>query len=168
MPGWVALATLGALVVLAALLAVLLLRSRSRSGRALRDLEAESSSLRARVDDIERRLTAAVSKPAQEWPGDEYVITQLGEDPDPADAVVPTRPAAPLFADLVLRESVVQAASLASGVRRALSPERRNRIRFEMRREVKRARRQRRSEHKEARRQWEARQRAEPDRDDAA
>ena len=42
--------------------------------------------------------------------------------------------------------------SLGYGVRRALSAENRNRIRFEMRREVKRARRQRRRDLKEAKR----------------
>ena len=46
----------------------------------------------------------------------------------------------------------VKAASLGYGVRRALAPETRNRIRFEMRREVKRSRRQRRAELKEFRR----------------
>ena len=65
-----------------------------------------------------------------------------------------------LFADIVLRETVVQTASLFHGVRRALSPENRNRIRFEMRREVKRSRKQRRADLRAARREWEARQRA--------
>ena len=74
--------------------------------------------------------------------------------------------AAPLFADIVLRETVVQAAALAAGLRRALSPESRNRIRFEMRREVKRARKQRRADLREARREWEARQRAQVDLDE--
>ena len=46
----------------------------------------------------------------------------------------------------------MRAASLAHGVRRALDPETRNRIRFEMRREVKRARKQRRADIREARR----------------
>ena len=45
------------------------------------------------------------------------------------------------------------------------SPETRNRIRFEMRREVKRARKQRRADLREARREWEARQRARRRRD---
>jgi len=90
----------------------------------------------------------------------EYVITHLGE-PEPEPAVEPVSAVPPgLFADLVLRESVVQAASLFHGVRRALSPENRNRIRFEMRREVKRSRKQRRADIREARREWEARQRA--------
>ena len=51
----------------------------------------------------------------------------------------------------MLRESLVKAASLGYGVRRALAPETRNRIRFEMKREVKRSRRQRRAELKEVR-----------------
>ena len=60
----------------------------------------------------------------------------------------------------MLRETVVKAASLGHGVRRALAPETRNRIRFEMRREVRRARKQRRADLKEARRDLHARQRA--------
>jgi hypothetical protein len=64
-----------------------------------------------------------------------------------------------VFADLLLRESVIRLGSLGHGVRRALSAESRNRIRFEMRREVKRARKQRRAEQREAYREWQARQR---------
>ena len=67
---------------------------------------------------------------------------------------------APVFADMVLRETVVQGASLFHGLRRALAPETRNRIRFEMKREVKRSRKQRKADMKQARRAWEARQRA--------
>ena len=44
--------------------------------------------------------------------------------------------------------------------RRALAPEVRNRIRFEMKREVKRSRKQRKTDLKQARREWETRQRA--------
>ena len=72
----------------------------------------------------------------------EYAITDLGRPEEPR-AAPPTIDRA-LFADLVLRETVVKAASLAHGVRRALAPETRNRIRFEMRREIRRARKQRR------------------------
>ncbi|MEQ4498617.1 hypothetical protein, partial [Nocardioides kribbensis] len=95
---------------------------------------------------------------------EEFVITHLGADDATtarADGTSPAaRPDAPLFADLVLRESVVQAASLAAGVRRALGPEVRHRVRLEMRREVKRARKQRRTDQREARRAAQARQRA--------
>ncbi len=87
----------------------------------------------------------------------EYVITRLGDEPEGSPApTLETR----LFADVVLRESVVMAASLAHGVRRGLSPANRNRIWFEMRREVKRARKDRKAEEREAIREWRARQRA--------
>jgi len=89
----------------------------------------------------------------------EYVITRVGEPEveEPAEPV-PTVPA-PVFADLLLKETVVQTASLFHGLRRALAPETRNRIRFQMRQEVKRSRKQRRAELREVRREWAARQR---------
>ena len=74
---------------------------------------------------------------------------------EPVPAVEPA-----LFADLVLRESVVKAASLALRRTARLSPANRNRIWFEMRREVKRARKERKAEEREAIREWRARQRA--------
>ena len=87
----------------------------------------------------------------------EYVITRLGDEPTTeAGAPMESR----LFADIVLRESVVKAASFVYGVRRGLSPANRNRIWFEMRREVKRARKDRKAEEREAIRDWRARQRA--------
>jgi hypothetical protein len=55
---------------------------------------------------------------------------------------------------------VVKAASWTHGVRRALAPETRNRIRFEVRRETKRAGRERRAEMKQALREFRARERA--------
>ncbi len=57
-----------------------------------------------------------------------------------------------LFADAMVREAVVKAASFGYGVRRALTPENRNRIRFLMKQEVKRSRRQRRADLRAARR----------------
>ena len=65
-----------------------------------------------------------------------------------------------LFADIVARESAIRAAGIAHGLRRALAPEARNRIRFEMKREVKRSRKQRRADLKEALRDMQARERA--------
>jgi hypothetical protein len=91
-------------------------------------------------------------------PSPEYVITRVGE-PEPDGEPAPTVPA-PVFADLLLKETVVQTASLFHGLRRALAPETRNRIRFHMRQEVKRSRKQRRAELREVRREWAARQRA--------
>ena len=100
----------------------------------------------------------SLDEPGPTTQGPEYVITHIGE-PEPEPAPVPTV-AAPVFADIVLRETVVQGASLFHGLRRALAPETRSRIRFQMRQEVKRSRKQRRIELREVRREWAARQRA--------
>lgn len=155
----VVLAALGVLALLALALMVALLRSRARTRLELDEARAESARLRAQVEEIERTLHS-VRTPSR--PAREYTITALGADlaSRPAEPSAPPRIDQALFADLVLRETVVKAASLAHGVRRALSPESRNRIRFEVRREVRRSRKQRRSDLREARRDWEARQRA--------
>jgi hypothetical protein len=87
----------------------------------------------------------------------EYVITRVGNE---AEAEPAPTVESKLFADIVLRESVVKAASWAYAVRRGLSPANRNRIRFEMRREVKRVRKNRKAEEREAIRQYRARRRA--------
>lgn len=153
---WVVVAALSAVAVLAALTAptVILL------------------GLRRRVTELEARLNASSDahdrqEPRENLPlasldgeGGQFVITGLGADdvaqePEPVPTVE-----ARLFGDIVLREAVVQAASLAHGVRRALTPESRNRIRFEIKREVKRSRKQRRADVRQARREWEDRQRA--------
>ncbi len=101
-------------------------------------------------------LEADATAPPSISEAPEFVITRLGTEPDePAPTMEPK-----LFADVVLRESVVKAASWAYGVRRGLSPANRNRIWFEMRREVKRARKERKAEEREAIRQYRARRRA--------
>lgn len=151
----VALALLGAL---AAALLFALLRERARTRAALESTRSEAAELRARIDALAVQVAAARREP------EEYVITHLGEDDD-LDETDPTTEVARidgrLFADLVLRETVVKAAALGHGVRRAMAPETRNRIRFEMRREVKRARKERRAELKRVRREMHDRQRAE-------
>jgi hypothetical protein len=85
--------------------------------------------------------------PAPQPAGDYLITTLADEDPEPA---VPM--SSGHFASVALGESLVRLVSLGYGVRRALSPEQRNRIRFEMGREVKRSRRQRRRDLKDARR----------------
>jgi hypothetical protein len=159
MQEWIVPAALGALTLASLVIAVVLARSRATTARELRSVHAEVASLRAQVDDFERRPTPPAGPRADADP--DFVITRLVEgDPlpttEPATATEPggavERVDAALFADLVLRETVVKAASLTHGLRRALAPESRNRIRFEMGREVKRARKQRRAEVKAARR----------------
>ncbi len=141
-----------ALALLALGLGVSLYRSRSRTGDALAAARRETAALRARLEALEQRL-AGPARPTTD--DSEYVITHLGEDE--RDPVEPARIETALFADLVLRESVVKMAGLAHGLRRALDPETRNRIRFEMRREVRRARKQRRADARQARRESEGR-----------
>jgi hypothetical protein len=161
-PVWVVVAIAAGLLVVLAVLVVATLRARRRIARTLDAARAEADALRVQVEEIQRRLE---ERPAVRDER-EYVITRLGDEPESKEPA-PKVPA-PLFADMVLRESVVQAAALAAGLRRALSPESRNRIWFEMRREVKRARKQRRADLREARREWEARQRSRVTLDDTA
>lgn len=153
MPAWLVLATAAALVA-TALLAIAALVARRR-GRAVLSAEsraarAECAELRSRVESLEQALSAPV-------PDAGYLITRLGDEPEQAPGAAVE---APLFADQVLRESVLHAAGLVHGLRRALSPETQARIRFEMRREVKRSRKQRRADLRAARRDDTARERA--------
>ena len=162
MQDWIGPLVAAVLALVAVVLGVALQRARSRTARALAEARSETAALRVQVDALEERVVRA--DPPRPAPPTEFVITRLGDDvpaPDQAEpGLAPEPVGAALFADLVLRETVVKAASLAHGVRRVLDPETRNRIRFEMRRELKRARKQRRVDTREARREWEARQRS--------
>ncbi len=148
-------AVLAVLVLVLAVLTVRLLRRIDRlearvvaSGPPSSDTPASSATAR---EDAQTSLDGRAAAP-------EFVITRMGQ-PEPEPEPVPTV-AAPVFADLLLKETVVQTASLFQGLRRALDPETRNRIRFQMRQEVKRSRKQRRAEMREVRREWAARQRS--------
>jgi hypothetical protein len=135
-------------------LVVALVRLRATASRVSTELEA----MRQRLDGLEDRVTetrpaaaTTVTAPV------EFVITDLGREEPPTE---PVRLDGPSFADIVLKETVVKAASFAHGVRRGLAPATRNRIRFEMKQEVRRSRKQRRTDLKAARRDLHARQRA--------
>lgn len=112
--------------------------------------------LRARVEELSRAVDVPDPHHA---PDQEFVITSLGDvAPAPAgeDGRAPAGLSGPAFASLAARESLIRLVSLGHGVRRALSAESRNRIRFEVGREIRRARKDRRRELKEARRQLRA------------
>jgi hypothetical protein len=147
---WLLLTVTG---VLAVLVGVLALRVRRLDAQVAGLLA--SSDAKVRPDAVPDSTFTSLD---EQQPATEYVITRVGEPEEPPEPV-PTVPA-PVFADLVLKETVVQTASLFQGLRRALAPETRNRIRFHMRQEVKRSRKQRRAELREVRREWAARQRA--------
>jgi hypothetical protein len=148
------LLAVGGLGVVCVVLVVVLVRIRSSAS----DVRRELAGLRQRLDDLERRPEGpAVADAATVTAPVEFVITDLGREQPPAE---PVHLDAPAFADIVLKETVVKAASFAHGVRRGLAPATRNRIRFEMKMEVRRARKQRRADLKAAQRDLRARQRA--------
>lgn len=117
--------------------------------------------LTARLAELEAGMATRSTSAPERVETTAYVITAIDDEqqvePQPATAV-PARIDGKLFADIVARESVIKAAGLAHGLRRALSAENRNRIRFEMKREVKRSRKQRRADLKAALRQFQARE----------
>jgi hypothetical protein len=157
-------ATAGVVLVVAAVVALLATRAGQRRW------QAELDAARADVEALTARLNAIDSTRAHAQPPvptQQFVITSLPDGPSPLHVGDPIPTAAdpdhnpdtdpgPLtagqFATIAVGESLVRLASLGYGVRRALSAENRNRIRFEMRREIKRARRQRRRDLKEAKR----------------
>ena len=143
--------------VLLALCGLALVRVRAAASR----LSADVHALREQLEGLERRITdrpGAGQSPAAPV---EFVITDLGRpDLSGERTAEPVRLDGPAFADIVLKETVAKAASFAHGVRRGLAPATRNRIRFEMKQEVRRARKQRRADLKAARRDLHARQRA--------
>ena len=151
-PGLEVAIAAAATVVVLLLLAVFL----TRAARARRRLEEELAASREELAAVQRRLDALARRiePRPVADATEYVITTAGE-PDPED-VAGAAPPVPVsgrqFASMALGESLVTVFSFGHGVRRALSAENRNRIGFEMRREVRRSRKQRRRAEKEARR----------------
>jgi hypothetical protein len=142
-------ATVAAMLVLAVLLA--------RSLRGRRRLEDSLAASREELAVVQRRLDALARRiePRPVVDETEYVITTAGE-PDPTHLPTTAAPTAPVsarqFASVAVGESLVTLFSFGYGVRRALSAENRNRIGFEIRREVRRSRKQRRRDVKQARR----------------
>lgn len=146
---------LAALAVVVTLLVVALLVLFRRTMRTREHLELRLAAMEA---ELARRAPAQTRPSSIVTDETTYVITGMGSDlRTGADEPVPERdaplPDGRMFADIVARESAIRALGLAHGLRRALAPETRNRIRFEMRREVKRARKRRRAQRKAAQRE---------------
>lgn len=151
---WATAGGAAALVLLVA--CALLWRSSRRLAARVAELEARTATPEPATPSaatIEPVDTVAVDTAPVDTAA--FVITAINdrERPDQASIAVPARIDGRLFADIVARESVVKTAGLIHGLRRALAPEHRNKIRFEMRRAVKRSRKQRRSDLKAALRQ---------------
>lgn len=172
-PLWVAVA--GGLLLAGSLVVTAWLAAAQRRNRASREeilarTAGEVDALREQLDAVQERLRAEAEELSEarrrlEFAGvtivddARYEITALGQHRAGPLGLVPAVPASQVV-DLVLRESLVRTAAIAAGLRRALAPEVRNRVRFEMRREVRRSRKQRKVNLKVARREWEARERA--------
>jgi hypothetical protein len=134
-----------AALTLALLCAVLLLlltqrRRQHHDAAALGAARADVEALRAQVDtlthELEQTRQTTAATPAVP---SEFVITTAGTG-DVTTSEAPDRP----VLSMTVGEPLVRLAALGYGVRRALSAQSRNRIRFEMRREVRRARKERR------------------------
>lgn len=156
----VLIASATAVLLFVVLLAVLL-RAHAESRRALAAAVAETAELRRRLEllaqqmaqQLERSNEADRARAAEEA----YVITDAGTSrPEPT---VPDR----IVLSATVGEPLVKAVSFGHGLRRALSAESRNRIWFEMRREVRTSRRRRRREMKAFVRQARAAERAAED-----
>lgn len=159
----------GAVLLLLVLLTLYVVRAQRRERSRLR---AELARAHSEVEELSERLERLATEVAEELrvtrhelatvPAPEppsYVITGLVTEPDPTvterevqlvEAIeagkpewVPHKP---------VREALVRAMAYGYGVRRALSPEKRDRIRLEMQAEVRRSRRQRKAELRSARR----------------
>jgi hypothetical protein len=144
-------------VALVALVVALLAHRRARRAETLAASLSEGVAVPS--------APAAQAPPVAESDAAAFVITQVGgphqDDATSAGSVPLPRPIdGRLFTDIVARETVVRAAGWTHGLRRALSPETRNRIRFEVRQETRRAARGRRAEMKQALREFRARERA--------
>ena len=151
----VALLAVGVLALACLVLAAAVVGARRRAAR----MSGELADLRRRLDELERPPSpeAADVAPRVGPAPVEFLITDLGRGSQ--EPTAPPLPA-PAFADIVLKETVVKAASLVHGGRRGLEPATRNRIRFEMRQEVRRSRKQRRADLRTAQRDLHSRQRA--------
>jgi hypothetical protein len=148
---WAALGAGVALLLLlagAALVATLSTRrSRSRED-ALAAALAELDVLRERVQHLDTELSASRDLASAVPETTDYVITTAGAQPAERDLAQVSERA---VLSVTVGEPLVKVAAFAHGLRKALSPETRNRIAFEMRREVKRARKERRKAARRAR-----------------
>lgn len=135
---WAALGGAGAVVLVLLGVAVAALVQGRRARAAEQAARADVEGLRERLEGLAAELAASRAATGAVPPATEFVITTAGE-PQRA-ATVPDRAAL----SLTVGEPLVKAAAFGHALRRALSAETRNRIAFEMRREVKRARKARR------------------------
>lgn len=143
--------TLVAAGVAVSIAAAVLVRDRSRARTEAALARAEAQSLRLRLDELATTVEELRVAHARD---ETYLITDAGRDrPEPtvSNAVV---------LSTTVGEPLVKVVAFGHGLRRALAPESRDRIRSAVRREIRRQRKQRRREMKEAWRRMQAEQKA--------
>ncbi|MCZ4500776.1 MAG: hypothetical protein JWQ74_3331 [Marmoricola sp.] len=137
----------GAAAALLLVALVVLLRRRNRPADDLEDMLAaaqrESDDLRSRLE----QLTALLEPSLEELPAESatYLITDAGRRTGRLAGAVGDQVQVPdrLVLSATVGRPLVKAAAFGHGVRRALSPESRNRIWYQMKREVRSARKRR-------------------------
>jgi hypothetical protein len=143
---WAALGATAALLLVLLCIGLALLiggrRANARDQAALAAARADVEALSARLEELSAELAISRGAAAMAPPQAEYVITTAG-DPAAREGDPPQVPERAVLS-VTLGEPLVKAAAFGYGLRRALSAETRNRIAFEMRREVKRVRKERR------------------------
>jgi len=117
-------------------------RARARERDALAAARADVEQLRAQLDELSSELATTRGAASLVTPQVEYLITTAGSSAEESKDL--PRVADRAVLSVTLGEPLVKMAALGYGVRRALSAESRNRIAFAVRREVKRARKERR------------------------
>lgn len=144
------------------LVTVVLVATRGRRSRA--ELEARLAVAQREAEDLRHRLDelTAPPEPLPAATDPAWVITHVGEETGES-AVAPVAVADRLVLSATLGEPLVKAAAFSHGLRRALSAESRNRIWFEMRREVRASRRRRRQLRKRLEREYRANLRSSED-----
>jgi hypothetical protein len=151
------------LLILVVVLLVAVTSARRRLDRELDTAQADVAALRARLEELSSRPDTSSAAAGPSLPT-EYLITDAGISTDASTgghsaAGHGTTSGDRVVLSATLGEPLVKILAFGHGVRRALSAENRNRIAFEMRREVKRSRKQRRRDLRQARRMVNAEQR---------
>lgn len=135
---WAALGVVSALFLVLLGFAVAAVRSGRRAVAREHAARADLEELRSRLDALSAELAGARSPQPPVGHDTEYLITDAGALQDLPQ--VPER----AVLSVTVGEPLVKAAAFGWALRRVLSAESRNRIGFEMRREIKRARKARR------------------------
>lgn len=144
------------LLALMCLLLVVVVGSTRRTQRALDAAHADVAAMRGELDSLAKDVASSRTTDGSDAGDAGVVITEVGSaHRDDFDSTGVSRGAEPVdrvVLPATLGEPLVKVVAFGYGVRRALAPASRNRIAFEIKREIKRVRKQRRRDARTARR----------------